>query len=98
MSPSPPARHFPTSTGPVNSRRCTDSWPYLGPTFLRAAEQAMPELKPWHTVATRARGELALLPGYIMTSPPVVDYEPRTYLGWQAPSGEEVCCGADTTP
>lgn len=74
----------------------TDAWPYLGPAFLRATEQAMPELKPWHTVATRARGELALLPGYIMTSPPVVDYEPRTYLGWQAPTGEEVCCGADT--
>ncbi|MFE0458278.1 GNAT family N-acetyltransferase [Kitasatospora sp. NPDC058965] len=74
----------------------TDSFPYLGPTWLAAGEQVLPELKPWHTVATRARGELALLPGYIMTEPPVVDHEPRTYLGWQAPSGEEVCCGAET--
>ncbi|WP_158891434.1 GNAT family N-acetyltransferase [Amycolatopsis anabasis] len=74
----------------------TDSWPYLGPTWLAASEQALPELKPWHTVASRARGELALLPGYLMDSPPVVDHEPRTYLGWRAPSGEEVCCGAET--
>jgi hypothetical protein len=73
----------------------TDCWPYLGPTWLGATEKALPGLQPWHTVATRARGELALLPGYIMTTPPVVDHEPRTYLGWQAPSGEEVCCGAE---
>ncbi|MEU5546528.1 GNAT family N-acetyltransferase [Streptomyces sioyaensis] len=73
----------------------TDCWPYLGPTFLGATEQVLPDLKPWHTIATRARGELALLPGYIMDTPPVVDHEPRTYLGWQAPSGEEVCCGAE---
>lgn len=76
--------------------RLTDSWPYLGPTWLRATEKVLPEARPWHTIATRARGELALLPGYIITNPPVVDHEPRTYLGWQAPSGEEVCCGAET--
>ncbi|WP_371637245.1 GNAT family N-acetyltransferase [Streptomyces zaomyceticus] len=74
----------------------TDSWPYLGPTWLRATEKVLPDVQPWHTLAHRARGELALLPGYILTTPPVVDHEPRTYLGWQAPSGEEVCCGAET--
>jgi hypothetical protein len=74
----------------------TDAHPYLGPTWLAATEKALPGMRPWHTVATRARGELALLPGYILDSPPVVDHEPRTYLGWQAPSGEEVCCGAET--
>jgi hypothetical protein len=74
----------------------TDVFPYLGPTWLGASEKALTDLQPWHTVATRARGELALLPGYVMTTPPVVDHEPRTYLGWQAPTGEEVCCGAQT--
>ncbi|GAB3287050.1 GNAT family N-acetyltransferase [Kineosporia babensis] len=73
----------------------TDSWPYLGPTYLGATEKAMPEARAWHTIATRARGELALLPGYVLDSAPAVDHEPRTYLGWRAPSGEEVCCGAD---
>ena len=56
----------------------TDAWPYLGPAFLAANEQAMPELKPWHTTATRGRGELALLPGYVLTSAPAVDHDPRT--------------------
>jgi predicted N-acyltransferase len=74
----------------------TDAWPYLGPTWLGATEKALPALRPWHTVATRARGELALLPGYLLDEPPAVDHEPRTYLGWRAPTGEEVCCGADT--
>jgi hypothetical protein len=73
----------------------TDAWPYLGPTWLAANEKAMPDIQPWHTIATRARGELALLPGYILSSPPAVDHEPRTYLGWRAPSGAEVCCGAE---
>jgi hypothetical protein len=73
----------------------TECWPYLGPTWLAAGEKALPDLAPWHTIAGRARGELAVLPGYVMTTPPVVDHEPRTYLGWQAPSGEEVCCGAE---
>ncbi len=72
----------------------TSAWPYLGPTWLGATEKAMPQIRPWHTVATRARGELALAPGYILDTPPAVDHEPRTYLGWQAPTGEEVCCGA----
>ncbi|HEY6798963.1 MAG TPA: GNAT family N-acetyltransferase [Kineosporiaceae bacterium] len=71
----------------------TDSWPYVGPTWLAATERAMPEAKPWHTVARRGRGEVSLLPGYVLTSPPAVDHDPRTYLGWQPPSGDSVCCG-----
>jgi hypothetical protein len=74
----------------------TDSWPYLGPSWLAATEKAMPGIQPRHTVATRARGELALLPGYVLSAPPAVDHDPRTYLGWRAPTGEEVCCGAET--
>ncbi|MEV7231087.1 MULTISPECIES: GNAT family N-acetyltransferase [Polymorphospora] len=76
----------------------TDAWPYVGPTFLAATERALPEAKPWHTVATRGRGELALLPGYVLTAPPAVDHDPRTYLGWQPPSGDSVCCGVDVAP
>lgn len=87
---------LPDMDWPGEISHLTDSWPYLGPTWLRATEKVLPEAQPWHTIATRARGELALLPGYILTSPPVVDHEPRTYLGWQAPTGEEVCCGAET--
>lgn len=75
--------------------RLTDAWPYMCPSFLGATEQAMPEAKPFHTVASRGHGELALLPGYILDNPPAVDHDPRTYLGWQAPTGEEVCCGVD---
>ncbi|MFG3702248.1 GNAT family N-acetyltransferase [Micromonospora sp. NPDC047620] len=73
----------------------TDAWPYVSPPFLAANEQAMPEAKPWHTIATRARGELALLPGYVLTADPAVDHDPRTYLGWQPPTGDTVCCGVD---
>ena len=72
----------------------TSAWPYLCPTWLAATEKAMPEARPWHTIATRARGELALAAGYILDAPPAVDHEPRTYLGWQPPAGDEVCCGA----
>lgn len=68
----------------------TEAWPYLGPTWLAATEKTMPELRPWHTVATRARGELALAPAYVLETPPAVpDHEPRTYLGWRAAA----CCG-----
>jgi hypothetical protein len=55
----------------------------------------MPEAKPFHTVASRGHGELALLPAYVLDAPPAVDHDPRTYLGWQAPSGKDACCGAD---
>jgi uncharacterized protein len=73
----------------------TDAWPYLCPVFLAATEQAMPEARPFHTVAHRGRGEFALLPGYVLEKPPAVDHDPRTYLGWQPPTGDEVCCGVD---
>ncbi|GAA3850894.1 hypothetical protein GCM10022243_15890 [Saccharothrix violaceirubra] len=70
-----------------------EAWPYLGPTWLRATEKALPEAGPWHTVARRGRGEIAYLPGFVFDGPPAVDFDPRTYLGWQAASGQEVCCG-----
>ena len=64
----------------------TEASPYLGPTWLAATEKAMPELLPWHTIATRARGELALTAGYILAAPGG-GRDPRTYLGWQPPAG-----------
>lgn len=70
-----------------------DTFPYLGPTWLAANEEAMPEAKPWHTVGLRSHGEHAVLPGYILSAPPSVDFDPRTYLGWSRPDGQEVCCG-----
>jgi predicted N-acyltransferase len=73
----------------------TYAWPYLCPTFLAGNEAVLPELRPWHTIALRSRGELALLPGYVLEAPPAVDHDPRTYLGWQAATGDEVCCGVD---
>jgi uncharacterized protein len=73
----------------------TDAWPYVCPTWLAANERAMPEAAPWHTIARRGPGELALLPGYVLTEPPAVDHDPRTYLGWQPPTGESVCCGVE---
>ncbi|MGD0061995.1 MAG: GNAT family N-acetyltransferase [Streptosporangiaceae bacterium] len=71
----------------------TDATPYLGPAWLAATEKVMPELRPWHTIATRARGELAIAAGYILDSPAAADHDPRTYLGWQALSGADACCG-----
>jgi hypothetical protein len=59
----------------------TDAWPCLGPTWLAAAGNVMPELRPWHTVASRARGEFALAAGYIVDSPSSAGHDPRTYLG-----------------
>jgi hypothetical protein len=86
---------LPDMDWPTELAGLTDAWPYLGPTWLAANERAMPEAKPWHTVAHRGRGELALLPGFVLTAPPAVDHDPRTYLGWQPPTGESVCCGVD---
>jgi predicted N-acyltransferase len=86
---------LPAMSWPVELAELADAWPYVGPTWLAANERAMPELTPWHTVARRDRGELALLPGYLLTAPPAVDHDPRTYLGWQPPSGDTVCCGAE---
>jgi hypothetical protein len=76
---------------PDELAQLTSSRPCLGPTWLRATENALPEIRPWHTIATRARGELALTAGYIVESPPAAGHEPRAYLGWQAGGGEE--CG-----
>ncbi|MGX7829111.1 GNAT family N-acetyltransferase [Actinokineospora sp. 24-640] len=70
-----------------------EAWPYLGPTWLSATETSLHGARPWHTVAHRARGEVAYLPGFVFDAPPSVDFDPRTYLGWQGSSGEEVCCG-----
>jgi hypothetical protein len=73
----------------------TEAWPYSGPTWLAATEKALPALRPWHTIATRARGELALAAGYLLDAPLSADLDPRTYLGMQAPAGRGACCGAD---
>ncbi|HEY1620232.1 MAG TPA: GNAT family N-acetyltransferase [Streptosporangiaceae bacterium] len=70
----------------------TEAWPYSGPTWLAATEKALPALRPWHTIATRARGELALAAGYLLDAPPSADLDPRTYLGGAA-SGAGACCG-----
>lgn len=74
--------------------RMPQAWPWLGPTWVRATERALPEVRPWHTVATRRDDEVAWLPGFIFDRPPGVDFDPRTYLGWQPPSGDQVCCGS----
>lgn len=77
-----PGRDLPDLDWSGELAHLTDAWPYLGPPWLAATEKAAPDLRPWHTVATRARGELALTPGYILQAPPAVpDHEPRTYLG-----------------
>lgn len=89
-----PGQGLPDLDWPGELARLTEAWPYVCPTWLAATEKAMPELRPWHTVATRARGELALAPGYILDSPAAADHDPRTYLGWQGPSGAQACCGA----
>jgi hypothetical protein len=83
----------PLTTWGEEQESYTDAWPYVSPTFLYATEQADTDLKACHTVARRGRGEIALLPGYVIEDPPAVDHDPRTYLGWRAPSGEQVCCG-----
>lgn len=71
-----------------------DPWPYLMPAWLKGTEDALPEVKTWHTVANNAAGEVAFLPGFVFDSPSLVDADPRVYLGWQPSSGESACCGA----
>jgi hypothetical protein len=88
-----PGQELPDLDWPAELAQLTAASPYLGPTWMAATEKTLPQLRPWHTVATRARGELALAAGYIINEPPAVDHEPRTYLGWQAPAGESACCG-----
>ncbi|MDF3139966.1 MULTISPECIES: GNAT family N-acetyltransferase [unclassified Streptomyces] len=73
----------------------TNPSPYLHPSWLRATEVSMDGAKPWHTVARRGGGEgaeTAFLPGYLFDADPLVDVDPRTYLGWQPKSGETACC------
>jgi predicted N-acyltransferase len=81
-----PGQVTPDLDWPGELASLTDSSPYLGPAWLAATEKAMPDLRPWHTIATRARGELAIAAGYILDSPAAADHDPRTYLGWQAAS------------
>lgn len=71
-----------------------DPWPYLLPAWLKGTEDALPEVKPWHTVARGGAGEIAFLPGFVFDSPSLVDADPRVYLGWQPTSGESACCGS----
>ncbi len=84
---------LPLMTWAEECRLLTDAWAYVSPTYLAATESATSEFKPWHTVARRGRGELALLPGYVIETAPAVDHDPRTYLGWRPENGQEVCCG-----
>ncbi|MGQ0839475.1 GNAT family N-acetyltransferase [Actinokineospora sp.] len=75
-----------------------DLWPYLGPAWLRATAHALPDARPWHTVATRD-GELsAYIAGFWFDSPQAVDFDPRAYLGWQPPSGDTACCDTGASP
>jgi hypothetical protein len=89
-----PGQALPDLDWPGELASLTEASPYLGPTWLAATEKALPGLGPWHTVATRARGELALAAGYILDAPGAVDPDPLTYLGRQAGAG----CGAADTP
>lgn len=78
---------------------CSDlceAWPYLGPTWLSATARVLPGAEPLHTVAHRHEGEVAYLPGFLLREPAGVDFDPRTYLGWQDATGDEVCCGVET--
>ncbi|WP_328449965.1 GNAT family N-acetyltransferase [Streptomyces sp. NBC_00386] len=79
----------------------TDPAPYVLPHWLRATEASLEGAKPWYTVADRGEGELAFLPGFLFDAAPIVDADPRTYLGWQPKDGAVACCSAtaccDTT-
>lgn len=70
-----------------------EAWPYVTTTWLRMAEGSMPTARPFHTVANRLANETAVLPGYLYESASDVDFDPRTYLGWQPSTGKQACCG-----
>ncbi|MEU8834886.1 GNAT family N-acetyltransferase [Streptomyces sp900116325] len=70
-------------------------WPYLHPAWLRATETALPDVKPWHSVARRG-DDTVLLPGFVFAAPSIVDADPRTYLGWESASGESACCSVSS--
>ncbi len=82
-----PGQELPDLDWPGELANLTEAWPYTGPTWLAAAEKAAPGLRPWHTVATRARGELALAAGYLLDAPSSPDHDPRTYLAGPADAG-----------
>ncbi|MBP2704248.1 GNAT family N-acetyltransferase [Microbispora sp. RL4-1S] len=65
-------------------RDLTDASPFLGPAWLAAQQKAAPELIPFHTVATRGTGEVAVLPGYLVGDSGDADLDPRSYLGHDA--------------
>ncbi len=81
-------------TAAVDGSQIRDPWPFLLPAWLKGTEDALPEAKPWHTVARNQAGEVAFLPGFVFDSPSLVDADPRVYLGWQPATGESACCGA----
>lgn len=72
----------------------TDPAPYVLPHWLEATEASLDGIKPWYTVADRGEGELAFLPGFLFDVDPIVDADPRTYLGWQPKNGAVACCSA----
>lgn len=69
-----------------------DTWPYALPTWLGATERSLDGARAWHSVA-RSGDEAVFIPGFVFDEPGLVDVDPRTYLGWEAPSGEAACCG-----
>ncbi|MFD6968566.1 GNAT family N-acetyltransferase [Streptomyces sp. NPDC059979] len=77
--------------------QATDPAPYVLPDWLRATEASLAGAKPWHTVAERSEDELAFLPGFLFDADPIVEADPRTYLGWQPKSGAVACCSATTS-
>lgn len=70
-----------------------DAPPYLGPAWLRATSAALPAAKPWHTVATSGAQMAGFIAGFRFDTPHTVDFDPRAYLGWEAPTGDVACCG-----
>ncbi|PID95979.1 MAG: hypothetical protein CSA84_06990 [Actinomycetales bacterium] len=75
-----------------------DAWPYSTPSWAAGTTSVLSaQAKPIHAVATRAAGEHAWLLGYLFDEPAGVDWDPRTYLGWEAPDGAQVCCGVEAS-
>ncbi|MBM6405932.1 GNAT family N-acetyltransferase [Phycicoccus sp. CSK15P-2] len=88
------ASELPSLSWRVDVENTPDAWPFLAPSWLAGTTAGLAtEAKPLHVVATRARGETGVLPGYLFDAPAGVDWDPRTYLGWEAPDGTKVCCG-----
>ncbi|WP_183067752.1 GNAT family N-acetyltransferase [Streptomyces sp. gCLA4] len=77
--------------------QATDPAPYVLPDWLKATENSLTGAKPWHTVADRGEGELAFLPGFLFDADPIVEADPRTYLGWQPKSGAIACCSSTSS-